>query len=100
MTTTTTDTCLVHQTEAQSNHCMVAKSEMCLSWSDLQCLDYHVCNEIMVNVPLQMKMFAQMHMTCILSDTFKYTAVGLSGRQDLLLSKKPCAVAESEVNAR
>ena len=35
MTTTTTNTCLVHQTEAQSNHCAVAKSEMCPSWSDL-----------------------------------------------------------------
>ena len=52
MTTTTTDMCLVHQTKAQSNHCMVAKSEMCLAQSDLQCSDYHVFNDIMVNVPL------------------------------------------------
>jgi hypothetical protein len=45
-------TCLVHQTKAQSNHCVVAKSEMCSSRLDLQCADYHKCNEIMVNVPL------------------------------------------------
>ena len=99
MTTTTIDTCLVHQTEAQSNHCTVGKSEMCPDLSDLQCSDYHVFNEIMVNVSLWMKMFAQMRTTRILSDTFKYTVAGLSGCRDLLLSKKPCAVAESEVNA-
>ena len=58
MTTTTTDTCLVHQTEAQSNHCTAAKSEMCPSQLDLQCSDYNVCNKIMVNVPLWTKMFA------------------------------------------
>jgi len=52
MTTTTIDTCLVHQTEAQSNHCMVASSEMCLARLDLQCLDYHMCIKIMVNAPL------------------------------------------------
>ena len=39
-----------------------------------------------------------MHMTQILSDAFKYTVAGLFGCRDLLLSKKPCAVAESEVN--
>ena len=50
MTTTTTDTCLVHQTEAQSNHCVVAKSEMYPARSDLQCSDYHMCIKIMVNV--------------------------------------------------
>ena len=99
MTTTTTDTCLVHQTKAQSNHCTVGKSEMCSAQLDLQCSEYHMFNEIMVNVPLWMKMFAQMRTTLILSDAFKYMAVGLSGCWDLLLSKKPCAVAESEVNA-
>ena len=99
-TTTTIDTCLVHQTEAQINHCAVGKSEMCPAWLDLQCSDYHVFNEIMVNVPFWTKMIAQMHTTQILSDTFKYMAVGLFGCRDLLLSKKPCAVAESEVNAR
>ena len=98
MTTTTTNTCLVHQTEAQSNHCAVGKSEMCSAWSDLQCSDYHVFNKIMVNVPLWMKMFAQMCSTRILSDAFKYTAAGLSGCRDLLLSKKSCAFAKSEVN--
>ena len=35
MTSTTIDTCLVHQSEAQSNNCRVGKSEMCPSWSDL-----------------------------------------------------------------
>ena len=100
MTTTTTDTCLVHQIEAQSNHCVVGKSEMCPARSDLQCSDYHVFNKIMVNVPLWTKMFAQMRMTWILSDTFKYTVVGLSSCRDLHLSKKPCVVAESELNAR
>jgi len=85
MTTTTTDTCLVHQIEAQSNHRTIGKSEMCPARSDLQCLDYHMFNEIMVNVPLWTKMFAQMRMTCILSNVFKYTAVGLSGCWDLLL---------------
>ena len=79
MTTTTTDTCLVHQTEAHNNHCVVGKSEMCLARSDLQCSDYHVFNEIMVNVPSWMKMFAQMRTTWILSNAFKYTTVGLSG---------------------
>ena len=74
--------CLVHQTEAQSNHCAVHKSEMCPVRSDLQCK----------TIP------AQMHTTRILSDMFKYMAVGLFGCRDLLLSKKPCAVAESEVN--
>ena len=87
MTTTTTDTCLVHQTEAQSNHCAVGKSEMCLAWSDLRCSDYHVFNEIMVNVPLWTKMFAQMRTTQILSDAFKYMVAGLFGCRDLLLSK-------------
>ena len=99
MTTTTTDTCLVHQMEAQSNHSAVAKSEMCLARSDLQCLDYHVCNKIMVNVPLWMKMFAQMLMTRILFGMLKYMVAGLSGCRDLLLSKKPCAVIEGKVNA-
>ena len=99
MTTTTTDTCLVHQIEAQSNHRTIGKSEMCPARSDLQCSDYHVFNEIMVNVPLWTKMFAQMRTTRILSDAFKYTAAGIFGYRDLLLSKKPCAVAESEVNA-
>jgi hypothetical protein len=47
MTTTTTDMCLVHQIEAHSNHCVVAKSEMCLARSDLKCADYHVCIDIM-----------------------------------------------------
>ena len=97
--TTTTDTCLVHQTEAQSNHFTVGKSEMCPARSVLQCSDYHVFNEIMVNVPLWTKMFAQMHTTWILSDAFKYMVVGLSSCRDLFLSKKPCMVAESEVNA-
>jgi hypothetical protein len=32
-------------------------------------------------------------------DTFKYTVAGLSGYRDLLLSKKPCMIAECEVNA-
>ena len=32
------------------------------------------------------------------SDAFKYTVAGLSSYRDLLLSKKPYAVAESEVN--
>ena len=99
MTTTTTDTCLVHQTEAQRNHCAVGNSEMCPTRSDLQCSDYHVFNEIMINVPLWTKMFAQMRMTWILSDVFKYMTAGLSGCRDLLLSKKPCTVAESKVNA-
>ena len=98
MTTTTNDTCLVHQTEAQSNHCVVDNSRMCLVLSDLQCSDYHVFNEIMVNVPLWTKIFAQMRMLRILSDMFKYTTVGFSGCRDLLLSKKPCAVDVSEVN--
>ena len=97
--TTTTDMCLVHQTKAQSYHCVVGKSEMCLAWSDLQCSDYHVFNEIMVNVPLWTKMSTQMRTTQILSNAFKYTMAGLSGCWDLLLSKKPCAVAESKVNA-
>ena len=99
ITTTTTDMCLVHQTEAQSNHYVVGKSEMCPTQSDLQCSDYHVFNKIMVNVPLWTKMFAQMRTTQILSNMFKYMVVGLSGCWDLLLLKKPCAVAESEVNA-
>ena len=99
MTTITTDTCLVHQTEAHSNHCAVSKSEMCPARSDLQCSDYHVFNKIMVNVLLWMKMFAQMRMIRILSDAFKYTTALLSGCRDLLLSKKPCAVSESEMNA-
>ena len=99
MTTTTTDTCFVHQTKAQRNHCTVGKSEMCPAQLDLQCLDYHMLTEKMVNVPLWTKMFAQMRTTQILSDTFKYTAVGLSSCRDLLLSKKPCVVVGSEVNA-
>jgi hypothetical protein len=99
LTTTTIDTCLVHPIKAQHNHCAVGKSEICPAWSDLQCSDYHVFNEIMVNVPLWMKMFAQMCTTWILSDAFKYMVVGLSSCRDLLFLKKPCAVAESEVNA-
>ena len=99
MTTTTTDMCLVHQTEAQSNHCAVGKSEMCSARSDLQCSDYHVFNKIMVNVPLWTKMFAQMRTTWILCDVFKYTVPGLFGCRDLLLSNKPDAVSKSKVNA-
>ena len=98
MATTTIDTCFIHQTEAQSHHCAVAKSEMCPTRLDLQCLIYHVWNEIMVNVSLSTKIFSQMRATRILSDTFKYMVVGLSCCRDLLLSKKPCVVAESEVN--
>ena len=100
MTITSTDTCLVHQTKAQRKNCAVDKSEICSAWLDLQCLDYHVFNEIMANAPLWTKMFAQMCTTRILSNAFKYTVVGLSRYQDFLLSKKPCVVAESEVNAR
>ena len=99
MTTTTIDTCLVHQTKAQRNHCAVAKSKMYPAQSDLQCSDYHMCIKIIVNVPLWTKMFVEMRMTWILSDAFKYTATRLSGCQDLLISKKPYVVAEIEVNA-
>jgi hypothetical protein len=45
-----------------------------------------------------MKIFAQMRVTTILSDVFKYMVAGLFGCRDLLFSKKPCTVAESEVN--
>ena len=60
MTTTTTDTFFVHQTEAQRYPCAVGKSEKCPARSDGWCSDHQVCTKIMVNVTLWTKMFAQM----------------------------------------
>jgi hypothetical protein len=54
---------------------------------------------VTINVPLWTKMFAQIRTTRILSDMFKYTTARLSRCRDLLLSKKPWSVTESEVNA-
>ena len=42
----------LHVAPLVSNHCAVGKSKMYPAWSDLQCSNHHVFNEIMVNVPL------------------------------------------------
>ena len=52
MTTTTTNTFFVHQTEAQRYPCAVDKSEKCPTWSDGRCSDHQVRTKIMVNVTL------------------------------------------------
>jgi hypothetical protein len=52
MTTATTDTFSVHQTEAQRYPCAVGKSEKCLAQSDGRCSDHQVRTKIMVNVTL------------------------------------------------
>jgi hypothetical protein len=60
MTTTTTDTFFVHQTEAQRYPCTVGKSEKCSPWPDGWCSDHQVRTKIIVSITLWSKMFAQM----------------------------------------